>query len=595
MSKKAKEEIFKDPYEDVIIENPIDDSQFYRGDKNVPKEDAQFEWTPAMVKELKKCKENIVHFAESHFWIVNLDQGKMKIELYKAQKRALKSLADNRFVCVLASRQCGKTTITTIYALWNTCFFDDQRVIIVANKENTAINIFKRIRMAYEMLPNYLKPGVKEYGKTGVTFANGSSIGISTTTSTAARGDTASILCIDEAAFIDPHFMDEFWKSVIPIVSSGKKTKIFMVSTPNGSSNKFYEIYSGAEKETNGWKAERIDWWDVPGRGEKWRKQMVSALGSDEAFQQEFGNTFLDAGNSAVGAAVIERFKEQKKPAIYTGEEGAYKVFEAPDTSKLYAIGVDVGEGIGRAASVAQVLDITDLTDIKQVAVYGTNTVEPYHYANKLVNLCSQWGNPPLLVERNNCGAQIIDALFHKHMYEKIVSCSKLANTGSFSNTRHLGILSHNNLRFAGVANMRYWVNFLQTVHVNDVDTIKEFETFIRYPNGTYRKKNDLFYDDRIMSLVWSLFILEPEICQQYFEIQEFDEQNKPLKISNLDYFEVDKSLYKVKDLSNSNNITTLGIDDDSKYQPLVSEKELEKMFDTSDVDDLMSQGWKPM
>ena len=182
--------------EDDIIENPIDDKQYYRGDKNVPKEDAQFEWTPKMVKEIKKCKEDIVHFAESHFYIVNLDRGKEKIDLYKAQKRALKSLADNRFVSVLASRQCGKTTITTIYALWNTCFYDDQRVIIVANKESTAINIFKRIRMAYEMLPNYLKPGVKEYGKTGVTFANGSSIGISTTTSTAARGDSASILCI---------------------------------------------------------------------------------------------------------------------------------------------------------------------------------------------------------------------------------------------------------------------------------------------------------------------------------------------------------------------------------------------------------------
>jgi hypothetical protein len=589
-----KEEIFKDPYDDVIIENPIDDSQYYRGDKNVPKEDAQFEWTPKMVKEIKKCRENITHFAENHFWIVNLDLGKIKIELYKAQKRALKSLADNRFVCVLASRQCGKTTISTIYALWNTCFFDDQRVIIVANKESTAINIFKRIRMAYELLPNYLKPGVKEYGKTGVTFANGSSIGISTTTSTAARGDTASILCIDEAAFIDPHFMEEFWKSVIPVVSSGKKTKIFMVSTPNGTGNKFYEIYSGAEKETNGWKAERIDWWDVPGRGEKWRKQMVAALGSDEAFQQEFGNTFLDAGNSAVGASVIERFKENKKPPIYTGEEGAYKVFEVPDINKLYAIGVDVGEGIGRAASVAQVIDITNLTDIRQVAVYGTNTVEPYHYANKLVSLCSQWGNPPLLVERNNCGAQIIDALFHKHMYEKIVSCSRLANTGSYSNTRHLGILSHNNLRFAGVANMRYWVNFLQVVHINDVDTIKEFETFIRYPNGTYRKKNDLFYDDRIMSLVWALFILEPEICQQYFNIDENDEQNKPLKISDNGYYDLDKSLYKIKDLNN-NNTTTLGIDEDIKHQPLISEKEFEKMFDTSDIDDLITQGWKPL
>jgi hypothetical protein len=179
-------------------------------------------------------------------------------------------------------------------------------------------------------------------------------------------------------------------------------------------------------------------------------------------------------------------------------------------------------------------------------------------------------------------------------MYERIVSCSKLANTGSFSNTRHLGILSHNNLRFAGVANMRYWVNFLQTVHINDLDTIKEFETFIRYPNGTYRKKNDLFYDDRIMSLVWALFILEPEICQQHFNVEEFDDQNKPLRIASNDYYTTDPSLYKIKDLNNSNNITTLGNTDfEQKYTPLVTEEELEKMYSNSDVDDLMSQGWK--
>ena len=139
--------------DDIIIENPINDSQFYRGDKNVPKEDAQFEWTPKMVKELKKCKENITHFAEDHFYIVNLDLGKIKIELYKAQKRALKSLADNRFVCVLASRQCGKTTISTIYALWNTCFFDDQRVIIVANKIDVT---------PYESLSNEIRNKIEQ-------------------------------------------------------------------------------------------------------------------------------------------------------------------------------------------------------------------------------------------------------------------------------------------------------------------------------------------------------------------------------------------------------------------------------------------------
>ena len=51
------------------------------------------------------------------------------------------------------------------------------------------------------------------------------------------------------------HLLDDFWKSVIPTISSGKKSKIFMVSTPNGIGNKFYEMYNGAEKGDNGWKA----------------------------------------------------------------------------------------------------------------------------------------------------------------------------------------------------------------------------------------------------------------------------------------------------------------------------------------------------
>ena len=97
-----------DNADEVINEEPINDKQFYRGDKKVPRENAKFNFTPAMVKELVKCKDNIVHFAESHFTIVNMDRGKEKIQLYPAQKRVLKSLAKNRFVALLASRQVGK-------------------------------------------------------------------------------------------------------------------------------------------------------------------------------------------------------------------------------------------------------------------------------------------------------------------------------------------------------------------------------------------------------------------------------------------------------------------------------------------------------
>ena len=166
--------------------------EFYLGNTSLPTPEATYDYTsnPDWLKDIQKCQKNILYFAENFFYITNLDEGKIKIKLRPFQKRILRSLRDNRFVCLLASRQIGKTTLMTIYALWIACFTEDQRILVVANKEQTAINIFKRIRTAYQKLPNYLKPGAVEYGKTSMTLGNGSSIGISTTSSDAGRGDS---------------------------------------------------------------------------------------------------------------------------------------------------------------------------------------------------------------------------------------------------------------------------------------------------------------------------------------------------------------------------------------------------------------------
>ena len=210
----------------------IKNKQNYMNNPNLPTVGAEFEYTPKMVQELKKCQKNILHFAEKYFYIISLDEGKKTIDLHYCQKRALRKMRDNRFFILLASRQIGKTTMMTIYALWIACFNEDQRILIVANKEGTALEIMSRIRLAYEELPNWLKPGVKEYGKTSVTLANGTRIGISTTTGTAARGQSVNVLILDELAFIEPHLVDDFWKSVYPIVSSSKKSKIFIAASP---------------------------------------------------------------------------------------------------------------------------------------------------------------------------------------------------------------------------------------------------------------------------------------------------------------------------------------------------------------------------
>jgi len=168
--------------------------QFYLGDPNLPTPNATFNYTPEMVREIKKCGSKIRYFAENYFYITTLAEGKQKIKLYRPQRRLLKSLVKHRFVVLLSSRQVGKTTMTTIYALWVACFQSDKRILIIANKEDTAIMILRRIRMAYEQLPEWLKPGVKQYGKTEIIFGNDSSIGISTTTASAARGEAANCI-----------------------------------------------------------------------------------------------------------------------------------------------------------------------------------------------------------------------------------------------------------------------------------------------------------------------------------------------------------------------------------------------------------------
>jgi len=512
------------------------ESKFYLGNQNLPTADAVFDYEahPEWVDSIAKCRKNILFFAENFFFITNLDEGKMKIKLHSYQKRILRSLRDSRFVCLLASRQVGKTTLMTIYALWIACFFEDQRILVVANKELTAINIFKRIRLAYEKLPNYLKPGTVEYGKTSMSLGNGSSIGISTTSSDAGRGDSCNVLILDELAFIDNHLVEQFWSSVYPIISSSKKSKIFVASTPNGTGNLFHELYTGAIEGRNDWKAEKVDWWEFPGRDDAWKENTIRTLGSREVFDQEFGNVFLQSGESALDEKLFDDMKTECAEPKFVFEEGKYLLWEEPNKDHVYVAGVDISEGIGQAASVIQILDLTDLREIKQVATYHDRLISPYNFTSKVYEILQHWGSPLAMIERNNCGAQVVDQLKNTYAYENIVSYGTKVGPGSFNK---IGVQAHTNTKYKGVVNMRYWMNEVRALKIRDLKTLNELKGFVRYPNGTWAaKQGSDSWDDRVMSLMWGLMILETELCEKYFEVAEYDKNKKPLKINSLDY-----------------------------------------------------------
>lgn len=474
------------------------------------------------------------------------------------------------------------TTMFTIYALWIACFQEDQRILIVANKESTAINIFKRVRTAYEMLPNYLKPGVEDYAKTSMTLANGSSIGISTTSSDAGRGDSVNVVLLDELAFIDNHLVEEFWASVYPIISSSKKSKIFVASTPKGTDNLFYELYTGAIEKKNGWHAERVDWWEVPGRDEKWKESTIKSIGSREKFAQEFENQFLESGETAIDDAFFDQLRSDCAEPMFVFDEGHYLLWKEPDKERLYVVGVDVSEGVGEAASVIQVLDITNLRSIEQVAVYHNRTMSPFNFTTKLHEILQHWGSPLALIERNNCGGQVVDQLKNSLNYENIVTYGAKAGDRVFTKP---GVVAHVNTKYKGVTNMRYWINELNAVKLRDLKTLNELKNFIRYPNGTWgaRPGSDN-WDDRVMSLIWALMILDNEVAEKYFEITEFDDNKRPLAIKSLDY--------GIKYFINPTSIYSNELNRDNSI-PLPMLFKAGDEPDRTDIMDLEEQGWK--
>ncbi len=136
------------------------------------------------------------------------------------------------------------TTIYTVFILWYAMYHAHKRVMICGNQLNIAIEIMDRIRLGYEYCPSAIKIGVVTYNKQCIEFENNSTIRCFATGSSGTRGFSASLLVLDEAAFIPKHVADEFMASVFPVLSSSKDSKAIMVSTPNGTyNNLFYDTW----------------------------------------------------------------------------------------------------------------------------------------------------------------------------------------------------------------------------------------------------------------------------------------------------------------------------------------------------------------
>ncbi len=266
----------------------------FQGNANLRRSGEKVDYTQDMINELIRCSQDIIYFAEKYFYIIHPDRGKEKITLYDWQKKVLKAYVENpggkKHCVVKIARQSGKTTISTIFLLWYALFNKDKTVAIVAHKQDAAIDILKRIKMAIGMLPLWLQQGLTDDGwnKKSVVFENGSRIIASATSAEALTSLMVNLLFLDEFAKVPAHVAEEFITSTYPVISSGKTCKIIMISTPKGL-NHFYEFWAKAvrKEKSNNFFPIRVGWWEVPGRDDEWKEEMIADIGPIR-FAQEF-------------------------------------------------------------------------------------------------------------------------------------------------------------------------------------------------------------------------------------------------------------------------------------------------------------------
>ena len=130
------------------------------------------------------------------------------------------------------------------------------------------------------------------------------------TSASAVRGMSFNILFLDEFAFVPNHIADSFFASVYPTITSGKSTKVIMVSTPHGM-NHFYRYWHDAERGKNEYVPTDVHWSQVPGRDDVWKEQTIANT-SEQQFKIEFECEFLGSVDTLIAPSKLRSIVYQE-------------------------------------------------------------------------------------------------------------------------------------------------------------------------------------------------------------------------------------------------------------------------------------------
>ena len=482
----------------------------YKGNPNLKSAQVRQEYTQEQVTEFIKCSKNPVYFIESYVNIVSIDEGLVPFKMYPFQSEIVETFHNNRFTICKLPRQSGKSTVVLSYLIHYIIFNENVNVAVLANKASTARDLLSRLQLAYEHLPTWMQMGVMNWNKGSLELENGSKILAASTSASAVRGGSYNIIFLDEFAFIPSNIAEQFFSSVYPTISSGQSSKVMIVSTPHGM-NMYYKMWTDAVNKKSGFVPIEVHWSEVPGRDDEWKEQTIKNT-SEQQFLQEFECSFLGSVDTLISPAKIQTIAHTDPIERSAG----FDVWVRPEKDHQYCMTVDVARGGSNDYSAFVVVDITQMP-YRIVAKYRNNEIKPLIFPDIIYRTAKSYNDSQILVEINDIGGQIADALHHDMAYENVIMTQmrgrlgQVVGSGFGDGQTDLGIRTTKALKRIGCSNLKQLVEGDKLI-IPDFDIVVELSTFIQ--KGASFEAEEGSTDDLVMCLVFFSWLTD----QQYFK-----------------------------------------------------------------------------
>jgi hypothetical protein len=481
-------------------------SDAYLSNPNLKKIGINIEFTKEQVEEYIKCAKEPIYFVKNYMKIIHVDKGLIPFDLYEYQEEMITKFNEERFVITKMPRQSGKSTAVISFILHYILFNESKNVALLANKAELARELLDRLKKAYENLPLWLQQGITTWNKGSIELENGSKILATSTTGSAARGQSFSLVFLDEFAFVQHNIANDFFKSVYPTISSGQETKMIIVSTPKGM-NHFYKMWVEAEEQRSNFKTLAVDWWETPGRDSDWKLQQVANT-SEEDFNQEFACEFLGSTNTLVNVNILRNLAFINP----TFQKNGFDQYGEINPDHQYVVTVDTARGVGLDNSAFVVVDITTVP-YRVVAKFKDSLISPLLYPELIYNVATNYNEAFVLVEINDIGEQIANILANDLEYENIFVTNVKGRAGQvigggFSSNRQLGVRTTKQVKRIGCSTLKDLVEDNKII-IEDFDIIEEMSNFINKKDSY--QADEGYHDDLVMCLVlFSWLIRQP-------------------------------------------------------------------------------------